>query len=113
MLLAHEERFRCIYADYRDRPCGDYAELLRRGEVTPPRGCRCRGVARASADGEVLGELAERSRALGHKLIGWLRHDEEYISYCEQCGARIYIRLAPPRTEDGEALADACPTGTS
>jgi len=93
MLLAHEERFRRIYADYRDRPCGDYAELLRRGEV----------ISRDGVD-------VEAWRA---EIRCWLRHDEEYISYCERCGARIYIRLAPPRTEDGEALADACPTGTS
>jgi hypothetical protein len=65
-------------------------------------------LARASAKSEVLGELSERSRALGHELIGWLRHDDEYISYCERCGARIYTRLATQRTEDGEALVDAC-----
>jgi len=32
----HEERFRRIAEDYLDRPGGDYAELLRRGEVSSP-----------------------------------------------------------------------------
>ena len=156
MLAAHEERFRRIYTDYRDRPSGDYAELLRRGEVmsrdgVDPEEWRAeirrqarqdkvavltsssggRGfatlnrpvptdprqlgelVARAFAQGEVLGELAERSRALGHEPIGWLPHDDEYISYCERCGARIYTRLGTQTIEDGEALANACPTRTT
>lgn len=67
-------------------------------------------LAHASADGEILGELAERSPALGHELIGWLRDDEDDICYPERCRARIYTRLATLRTEDGEALADACRT---
>ena len=151
MFVAHEERFQRIYSDYRDRPSGDYAELLRRGEVISREGVDAEAwraeirrqarqdkvhvmtsssggrafatlnrpvptdpaqvgelLARASAKSEVLGELSERSRALGHELIGWLRHDDEYISYCERCGARIYTRLATQRTEDGEALVDAC-----
>jgi hypothetical protein len=35
MLLAHQERFRRVYADARGRPSGDHAELLRRGSSTP------------------------------------------------------------------------------
>jgi hypothetical protein len=34
----HEQRFRRIADDYLDRPGGDYAELLRRGEVSSPEG---------------------------------------------------------------------------
>jgi hypothetical protein len=34
----HEERFRRIAEDYLERPGGDYAELLHRGEVTSPTG---------------------------------------------------------------------------
>ena len=34
MLAANEQRFWRIYHEYLDRPDGDYAELLRRGEVT-------------------------------------------------------------------------------
>jgi len=34
----HDERFRRIAEDYLDRPSGDYAELLRRGQVTSPEG---------------------------------------------------------------------------
>jgi hypothetical protein len=34
----HDARFRRIADDYLDRPGGDYAELLRRGEVSSPEG---------------------------------------------------------------------------
>jgi hypothetical protein len=34
----HDERFRRIAEDYLDRPGGDYAELLRRGQVSSPDG---------------------------------------------------------------------------
>jgi hypothetical protein len=34
----HDERFRRIVEDYLDRPSGDYAELLRRGEVSSLEG---------------------------------------------------------------------------
>lgn len=34
----HEERFRRIIDDYMRRPGGDYAELLRRGQVVSPPG---------------------------------------------------------------------------
>lgn len=34
----HDERFRRIAEDYLERPGGDYAELLRRGDVSSPEG---------------------------------------------------------------------------
>jgi hypothetical protein len=34
----HDERFRRIAEDYLERPGGDYAELLQRGEVSSPEG---------------------------------------------------------------------------
>ena len=34
----HDERFRRIAEDYLERPGGDYAELLHRGEVSSPEG---------------------------------------------------------------------------
>lgn len=122
MLAAHEDRFRWIYTEYLERPAGDYAELLRCGEVSSPEGAdpeawrqgirrqarqdkvrvmTCRvGNERAFAvlnrtvpDDQVfavkqraldqvvaLGEVRELSRALGHELIGWLPHDDEFIS---------------------------------
>jgi hypothetical protein len=57
----------------------------------------------------VLGELAERSRLLGHELGSWLGHHDESISSCQRCGARIYTRLGAERIEDGEALSQLCP----
>ncbi|MGO9750471.1 MAG: hypothetical protein ACLP8S_01725 [Solirubrobacteraceae bacterium] len=56
----------------------------------------------------VLGEIRERSRLLGHELGSWLGHDDELISSCERCGARLYTRLGPERIEDGEALNQLC-----
>ena len=38
MLESHEERFRGILNDYLERPAGDYAELLHRGQVSSPEG---------------------------------------------------------------------------
>ena len=38
MLAEHEERFRRIASEFLDRPSGDYAELLRRGQVSSPEG---------------------------------------------------------------------------
>jgi hypothetical protein len=38
MLAVNEERFRRIYREYLESPGGDYAELLRRGEVGSPEG---------------------------------------------------------------------------
>jgi hypothetical protein len=38
MLGANEQRFWRIYHECLDRPGGDYAELLRRGEVSSPEG---------------------------------------------------------------------------
>lgn len=34
----HDARFRRIAEDYLERPGGDYAELLRRGQVSSPEG---------------------------------------------------------------------------
>ena len=56
----------------------------------------------------VMQELDQRTRALGHKPIGWLRHDEESVSFCQHCLARIYVRLGAETVEDGEALSDPC-----
>ena len=38
MTPEHDERFRRIVEDYLERPGGDYAELLRHGQVTSPEG---------------------------------------------------------------------------
>jgi hypothetical protein len=38
MLAEHEERFNRIASEFLERPAGDYAELLRRGEVSAPDG---------------------------------------------------------------------------
>src|SRR6476646_3625421 len=56
----------------------------------------------------LLGELARQSAKLGHELRGWLGHDDESITFCQHCGARIYARQGPPTIQDGEALTDSC-----
>ncbi len=38
MNFDHAERFRRIAAEYLERPAGDHAELLHRGQVTSPAG---------------------------------------------------------------------------
>ncbi len=55
-----------------------------------------------------LQRLTTTSRGLGHQPLGWLRSDDEHVSACSRCGARIYARLGSPTVEDGEALSDHC-----
>lgn len=58
---------------------------------------------------EVLRRLAGRARELGHELSSWLRHDQETISFCTRCSARIYTRFgAKTPVVDGEALHVQC-----
>jgi len=139
MLDMHEERFRRILTDYLERPAGDYAELLHRGQVSSPEGVDTEAwreqirrqarqdkirvitrrdgarafavlnpsvaderagelMQRALARGLELQRLAQTARELGHKPIGWLRSDDEYVSVCSSCGARIYRGAATPPT---------------
>ncbi len=149
MLARHEQRFRRIAGDYLERPAGDYAELLHRGQVSSPAGAdpeawraqirrqarqdKIRVITRRDGDrafallnrslaeerkdelmrdalvrGQQLQQLAESARELGHEPVGWLRSDDEYISACSRCGARMYARLGAEPAKDGEALTDRC-----
>ncbi len=64
---------------------------------------------RELARGLELQRLAQTARVLGHEPSGWLRSDDEYVSICSRCTARIYARLGAQAVEDGEALTDPCP----
>ncbi len=149
MLPEHEQRFHRIVSEYVERPAGDYAELLHRGQASSPDGVdpeqwreEIRRHARqdkirvtTSRDGQrafamlnpslsdelamalmreavtrgpELRRLLQTAGQLGHDPIGWLRSDDEYVSVCSRCGARIYACFGPQPVEDGEALADAC-----
>jgi hypothetical protein len=69
------------------------------------------GVMRQALDQTtLLGELAQRSAELGHELGSWLGHHDESTAFCQQCGARIYIRPGAPNVQDGEPLNDSCPS---
>jgi hypothetical protein len=60
----HEERFRRIAEDYLERPGGDYAELLRRGEVSSPEGAdpeQWRAEIRAKARADKIRVITIRS----------------------------------------------------
>ena len=64
MTPEHDERFRRIAEDYLERPGGDYAELLRRGEVSSPVGVdpeRWRAEIRAKARGDKIRVITIRS----------------------------------------------------
>ena len=56
-----------------------------------------------------LEQLAQTARRLGHAPVGWVRSDDEHVSLCGRCGARIYARLGARRVQDGEALSERCP----
>ena len=55
-----------------------------------------------------LPQLAHTTRQLGHEPVGWLRSDDEYVSVCGRCGARVYTHLGARTVEDGEALTERC-----
>ena len=65
----HDERFRRIAEDYLDRPGGDYAELLRRGQVSSPEGVdpeEWRAEIRAKARADKIRVITIRD---GHRAI--------------------------------------------
>jgi hypothetical protein len=78
----HDERFRRIAEDYLDRPGGDYAELLRRGQVSSPEGVDpelWRAEIRAKARADKIRVFTIRS---GERAIAGLRRtvpkDQEF-----------------------------------
>lgn len=152
MNFDHEQRFRRILAEHLERPGGDYAELLHRGQVRSPAGVdpeQWRADIRAQARNdkirvttarngdraiavrrrvlsaeleheesryefdryELLRSLRQHAEALGHEIAAWLRDQEESITSCTRCGARIYVRVDTPPVTDGEALSEPCPAG--
>ena len=88
----HDERFRRIADDYLDRPGGDYAELLARGEVS-------------SADGvdpeQWRAEIRAKARADEIRVIT-LRSGDRAIA-----GRRLSI----PKDQELEALSAAMKRG--
>ena len=73
MRPVHEERFRRIAEDYLERPGGDYAELLHRGEVSSPEGVdpeQWRAEIRAKARADKIRVVTIRS---GDRAIAVLR----------------------------------------
>ncbi len=78
----HDERFRRIAGDYLERPGGDYAELLRRGQVCSPEGVdpeQWRAEIRAKARADKIRVFTIRS---GDRAIAGLRRtvptDQEF-----------------------------------
>jgi hypothetical protein len=78
----HEQRFRRIAEDYLERPGGDYAELLQRGQVSSPEGVDpelWRAEIRAKARADKIRVFTIRS---GDRAIAGLRRtvpkDQEF-----------------------------------
>ena len=64
MKAEYDERFRRIAEDYLERPGGDYAELLRRGQVSSPEGVdpeQWRAAIRAKARADKIRVITIRS----------------------------------------------------
>jgi hypothetical protein len=78
----HEERFRRIAEDYLERPGGDYAELLRRGQVSSPEGVdpeQWRAEIRAKAPADKIRVFTIRSgdRAIAARRLS-VPKDQEF-----------------------------------
>lgn len=78
----HDERFRRIAEDYLERPGGDYAELLRRGQVSSPEGVdpeKWRAEIRAKARADKIRVFTIRSgdRAIAARR-GTVPKDQEF-----------------------------------
>jgi hypothetical protein len=58
---------------------------------------------------QALRQLAARAGAWARAAGSWLRSDEESISFCSRCDARIYLRVASPPVSDGEVHFRAVP----
>ena len=58
---------------------------------------------------ELLRSLKHAAEELGHEIRAWVRNDEESITSCSRCGARIYALLESPPVTDGEAISEPCP----
>ena len=76
MTPEHEERFRRIAEDYLERPGGDYAELLRRGQVSSPEGAdpeewraEIRAKARADKVRVITIRSGDRAIAARHRRV--------------------------------------------
>jgi hypothetical protein len=72
----HDERFRRIAEDYLERPGGDYAELLRRGQVSSPDGvdpeqwrAEIRAKARADKVRVITIRSGDRAIAARHRRV--------------------------------------------
>ena len=57
---------------------------------------------------ELLRSLKHAAEELGHEISAWVRNDQESITSCSRCGARIYVRLESPPVSDGEAISEPC-----
>lgn len=57
---------------------------------------------------ELLRSLKLAAAELGHEITSWIRSDEETITACARCGARIYVQTGTPRVIDGEATSEPC-----
>jgi len=62
----------------------------------------------AATRGPELQRILAAAGQLGHDPVVWQRSDDEYVSVCKRCQARIYVRFDPAPVEDGEALTGAC-----
>jgi len=101
----NEERFRRILSDFIERPGGDYAELLRRGQVVSPAGVdvetwRREIRAKARADKIRVATIRDGERAIALKRREYT--DAEARAELER-GERL-TRLATHAREHGHEL---------
>jgi hypothetical protein len=92
----HDERFRRIAEDYLERPGGDYAELLRRGQVSSadgvdPEDWRAEIRAKARADKIRVITLRDGDRAIAARQRG-IPKDEELAALTRELDRSVVLR---------------------
>lgn len=92
----HDERFRRIVEDYLKRPGGDYAELLRRGQVSSPDGVdaekwRAEIRAKARADKIRVSTIGDGDRAIATRQRS-IPKDQELAELTRELDRSVVLR---------------------
>ena len=62
---------------------------------------------------ELLRSLKQTAEDVGHEVRVWVRSDQESLTSCARCGARIYVRVSAPARDGRRGARRAVPGGVA